>query len=131
MTRPTYLALQFFWSSGTAFTNYSFILFAGTVVPLQGKNTLYDTYDCPVHHSHLVCLNNTCAMHFRSLELLQLRPHETAQACQGAVIKSHIKHWRISKKAKWRIYRTSDEIHHSWHCRNYLCAPSNLRIIAR
>jgi hypothetical protein len=47
MTRPTYLALQFFWSSGTAFTNYSFILFAGTVVPLQGKNTRDDRYDYP------------------------------------------------------------------------------------
>lgn len=36
MTWPPYLALQFLWSSGKAFTNYDFILYAGTVVPLQG-----------------------------------------------------------------------------------------------
>lgn len=36
MTWPPYLALQFVWSSGKGYTNYNFILFAGTVVPLQG-----------------------------------------------------------------------------------------------
>jgi hypothetical protein len=59
MTWPAYLALQFSWSAGAAFTNYNFILFAGTVVPLQGKNARDDTYDYLVHHSHLVCFNNT------------------------------------------------------------------------
>lgn len=33
---PVYLALQFAWASGYAFTNYGFILAAGTMVPLQG-----------------------------------------------------------------------------------------------
>jgi hypothetical protein len=36
MTWLPYLALQFLWSSNKAFGNYSFILYAGTVVPLQG-----------------------------------------------------------------------------------------------
>ncbi|KAL7545981.1 hypothetical protein ACHAWF_009330, partial [Thalassiosira exigua] len=36
MTWPPYLALQYLWASGRGFENYSFILFAGTVVPLQG-----------------------------------------------------------------------------------------------
>ena len=36
MTWPPYLALQFLWSAGNSYTNYDFILYAGTVVPLQG-----------------------------------------------------------------------------------------------
>ena len=36
MTWVPYLALQYSWAAGTAFTHYYFILFAGTVVPLQG-----------------------------------------------------------------------------------------------
>mmetsp|Transcript_38457 Transcript_38457/g.38825 ORF Transcript_38457/g.38825 Transcript_38457/m.38825 type:complete len:126 (+) Transcript_38457:1139-1516(+) len=36
MTWTPYLALQFLWASKKAFGNYSFILYAGTVVPLQG-----------------------------------------------------------------------------------------------
>lgn len=36
MTWTPYLALQYFWSSGKAYGNYGFILYAGTAVPLQG-----------------------------------------------------------------------------------------------
>ena len=36
MTWVPYLALQYSWSAGTAFTRYYFILFAGTAIPLQG-----------------------------------------------------------------------------------------------
>eukprot|EP00956_Cyclotella_meneghiniana_P019184 scaffold32705_cov76-Cyclotella_meneghiniana.AAC.6 len=36
MTWVPYLALQYSWAAGTAFTSYAFILYAGTVVPLQG-----------------------------------------------------------------------------------------------
>ncbi|KAL7533763.1 hypothetical protein ACHAWF_004612, partial [Thalassiosira exigua] len=36
MTWPPYLALQYFWASGREYDNYGFILYAGTVVPLQG-----------------------------------------------------------------------------------------------
>ena len=36
MTWVPYLALQYSWAAGTAFTRYYFILYAGTVVPLQG-----------------------------------------------------------------------------------------------
>lgn len=36
MTWPPYLALQYLWASKKAYTNYNFILYAGTVVPLQG-----------------------------------------------------------------------------------------------
>lgn len=36
MTWPPYLALQYAWASGKAFTMYGFILFAGSAVPLQG-----------------------------------------------------------------------------------------------
>ena len=35
-TWPPYLALQYAWASGAAFSHYGFILFAGIVVPLQG-----------------------------------------------------------------------------------------------
>jgi cytoskeletal protein RodZ len=33
---PPYLTLQYLWASGKAFTNYGFILYSATVVPLQG-----------------------------------------------------------------------------------------------
>eukprot|EP00956_Cyclotella_meneghiniana_P012895 scaffold18393_cov39-Cyclotella_meneghiniana.AAC.1 len=36
MTWVPYLALQYSWAAGTAFTHYYFVLYAGTVVPLQG-----------------------------------------------------------------------------------------------
>lgn len=36
LTWPLYLALQYAWAGGTAFTRYGFILTAGTMVPLQG-----------------------------------------------------------------------------------------------
>jgi len=36
LTWPPYLALQFMLASGSAYTNYGFFLFAGTLVPLQG-----------------------------------------------------------------------------------------------
>ena len=36
LTWPLYLALQYAWSGGVAFTRYGFILTAGTMVPLQG-----------------------------------------------------------------------------------------------
>ena len=36
MTWPPYLALQYFWAAGKEYGNYGFILYAGTVVPLQG-----------------------------------------------------------------------------------------------
>jgi len=36
MTWPPYLALQYLWASGRAYSMYGFILYAGTVVPLQG-----------------------------------------------------------------------------------------------
>mmetsp|Transcript_35898 Transcript_35898/g.78650 ORF Transcript_35898/g.78650 Transcript_35898/m.78650 type:complete len:776 (+) Transcript_35898:89-2416(+) len=36
LTWPVYLALQYTWSSGKAFTSYGFVLAAGTMVPLQG-----------------------------------------------------------------------------------------------
>lgn len=36
MTWPPYLALQYFWAGGKHFGNNSFILYAGTVVPMQG-----------------------------------------------------------------------------------------------
>ena len=49
-TWPPYLALQYAWASGAAFSHYGFILFAGIVVPLQGF-----------------------------LEFLRLRPHEVLE----------------------------------------------------
>ena len=36
MTWPPYLALQFLWASGKAFSSYGFVLYASSVVPLQG-----------------------------------------------------------------------------------------------
>ena len=36
MTWAPYIALQFLWSSGNALTDYNFILYAATVIPLQG-----------------------------------------------------------------------------------------------
>ncbi len=36
LTWPPYLALQYLWSSGKAYSMYGLVLFAGTVVPLQG-----------------------------------------------------------------------------------------------
>ena len=36
MTWVPYLALQYSWSAGTAYTRYYFILLAGTAIPLQG-----------------------------------------------------------------------------------------------
>lgn len=36
MTWPPYLALQYFWAAGKSYGNYGFILYAGTVVPMQG-----------------------------------------------------------------------------------------------
>merc|ERR1719223_1407425 len=36
MTWTPYLTLQYLWASGNEYDNYSFILYAGTVVPLQG-----------------------------------------------------------------------------------------------
>eukprot|EP00565_Helicotheca_tamesis_P009073 CAMPEP_0185728338 /NCGR_PEP_ID=MMETSP1171-20130828/3716_1 /TAXON_ID=374046 /ORGANISM="Helicotheca tamensis, Strain CCMP826" /LENGTH=823 /DNA_ID=CAMNT_0028397037 /DNA_START=55 /DNA_END=2526 /DNA_ORIENTATION=+ len=36
LTWPLYLALQYDWANGKDFTNYGFILTAGTMVPLQG-----------------------------------------------------------------------------------------------
>lgn len=36
MTWPPYLALQYLWADGKAFSNYGFVLYAGTVVPMQG-----------------------------------------------------------------------------------------------
>ena len=36
VTWVPYLALQYTWASGSAYTNYGFILFAGMMVPLQG-----------------------------------------------------------------------------------------------
>merc|ERR1711966_283651 len=35
-TWPPYLALQYLWSSGKAYSMYGFVLFASTLVPMQG-----------------------------------------------------------------------------------------------
>lgn len=35
-TWPPYLVMQYLWASGRAYTSYGLILFAGTVVPMQG-----------------------------------------------------------------------------------------------
>ena len=39
ITWVPYLALQYMWASGQAFTSYGFILFAGTMVPMQGRTS--------------------------------------------------------------------------------------------
>ena len=36
LTWPPYLALQYLWASGKGYNSYGFVLFASTLVPLQG-----------------------------------------------------------------------------------------------
>ena len=36
LTWPPYLALQYYWASGSGYSSYPFVLFACTLVPLQG-----------------------------------------------------------------------------------------------